>query len=229
MRTAGEVTDSFPAHYVAMGKTRIRYISAVVLLLGVIIGGALVALLLRPLVHRPPAESTEITQAIQDLQAGQRKAANQLQAIQQVLGADHDQVKQLSGQVPHSTINSNLFGNLSPVGCRPVHLRHRRQLAGAEPDKVDREASSPPQPAGMCRRTARHDSAEAAGESRPRRHVWPVSRSIERDGWGVSSALGMVFDSYFPARLRVLMLSNPLERVIFRNKALDYFRFTIGP
>jgi hypothetical protein len=96
-----EVTDSLrvPAHYVAMGKTRIRYISAVFLLLGVIIGGALVALLLRPLVYRPPAESTEITQAIQDLQAGQRKAADQLQAIQQVLGADHDQVKQLSGQV----------------------------------------------------------------------------------------------------------------------------------
>jgi hypothetical protein len=30
-------------------------------------------------------------------------------------------------------------------------------------------------------------------------------------------------------RLRVLMLSNPLNRVIFRNKALDYFRFAIGP
>jgi hypothetical protein len=25
------------------------------------------------------------------------------------------------------------------------------------------------------------------------------------------------------------MLSNPLDRVIFRNKALDYFRFAIGP
>jgi hypothetical protein len=30
-------------------------------------------------------------------------------------------------------------------------------------------------------------------------------------------------------RLRVLMLSNPLKRVIFRNKAPDYFRFAIGP
>jgi hypothetical protein len=30
-------------------------------------------------------------------------------------------------------------------------------------------------------------------------------------------------------RLRVLMLCNPLNRVIFRNKALDYFRFAIGP
>lgn len=30
-------------------------------------------------------------------------------------------------------------------------------------------------------------------------------------------------------RLRVLMLSNPLDRVAFRNKALDYFRFAIGP
>jgi len=30
-------------------------------------------------------------------------------------------------------------------------------------------------------------------------------------------------------RLRVLMLSNPLNRVMFRNKALDYFRFAIGP
>ena len=30
-------------------------------------------------------------------------------------------------------------------------------------------------------------------------------------------------------RLSVLMLSNPLERVIFRNKTLDYFRFAIGP
>jgi hypothetical protein len=25
------------------------------------------------------------------------------------------------------------------------------------------------------------------------------------------------------------MLSNPLNRVMFRNKALDYFRFAIGP
>ena len=30
-------------------------------------------------------------------------------------------------------------------------------------------------------------------------------------------------------RLRVLMLCNPLNRVTFRNKALDYFRFAIGP
>jgi len=30
-------------------------------------------------------------------------------------------------------------------------------------------------------------------------------------------------------RLRVLMLCNPLNRVMFRNKALDYFRFAIGP
>ena len=30
-------------------------------------------------------------------------------------------------------------------------------------------------------------------------------------------------------RLRVLMRSNPLNRVIFRNKALDYFRFAVGP
>jgi hypothetical protein len=30
-------------------------------------------------------------------------------------------------------------------------------------------------------------------------------------------------------RLRVLMLCNPLNCVIFRNKALDYFRFAIGP
>jgi hypothetical protein len=81
-----------------MGKTRIGYLSAV-LLLGVIIGGVLVALLLRPLVYRPPPGSMEITQAIQDLQEGQRKAADQLQAIQQVLGTDHDQMKQLSGQV----------------------------------------------------------------------------------------------------------------------------------
>jgi hypothetical protein len=27
----------------------------------------------------------------------------------------------------------------------------------------------------------------------------------------------------------VLMLSNPLNRVIFRNEALDYSRFAIGP
>jgi hypothetical protein len=25
------------------------------------------------------------------------------------------------------------------------------------------------------------------------------------------------------------MLSNPFERVVFRNEALDYFGFTIGP
>ena len=30
-------------------------------------------------------------------------------------------------------------------------------------------------------------------------------------------------------RLRVLMLSNPFNRVIFRNEALDYSRFAIGP
>ena len=29
-------------------------------------------------------------------------------------------------------------------------------------------------------------------------------------------------------RLRVLMLCDPLNRVMFRNKALDYFRFAIG-
>jgi hypothetical protein len=29
--------------------------------------------------------------------------------------------------------------------------------------------------------------------------------------------------------LRVLMLCDPLNRVMFRNKALDYFRFAIGP
>jgi uncharacterized coiled-coil protein SlyX len=81
-----------------MDKTRMRYLSAVFLLLGVIIGGALVALS-RPLAYRPAPEATEITQAIRDLQAGQRKAADQLQAIQQVLGADQAQMKQLSGQV----------------------------------------------------------------------------------------------------------------------------------
>jgi hypothetical protein len=81
-----------------MGRTRIRYLSTVFLLLGVIIGGALVALS-RPLTYRPPPEATEITQAIHDLQSGQRKAADQLQAIQQVLEADQAQMKQLSGQV----------------------------------------------------------------------------------------------------------------------------------
>lgn len=30
-------------------------------------------------------------------------------------------------------------------------------------------------------------------------------------------------------RLRVLVLSNPLDRVAFRNKALDCFRFAVGP
>jgi hypothetical protein len=38
--------------------------------------------------------------------------------------------------------------------------------------------------------------------------------------------LSFVFPGY---ALTVLMLSNPLKRVIFRNKALDYFRFAIGP
>ena len=101
IRADGEVTGSLRVwtHYVAMSKTRIRYLSAVLLLLGVIIGGVLVGLLLRPFAFRSRPETAEITQAIQDLQAGQRKAADQLQAIQQVLEADRAQMKQLSGQV----------------------------------------------------------------------------------------------------------------------------------
>ena len=86
------------AHYIAMGKTRIRYLAAVFLLLGIIIGGALV-LLLRSLIHQPSPEIAKVTQAIQELEAAQRKATDQFQAIQQMLDAEKAQVKQLSGQI----------------------------------------------------------------------------------------------------------------------------------
>ena len=81
-----------------MGKTRIRYLAAVFLLLGIIIGGALV-LLARSLLHLPSPEIAKVNQAIQELEAAQRKAADQFQAVQQMLDADQAQMKQLSGQV----------------------------------------------------------------------------------------------------------------------------------
>ena len=76
---------SFGAGY-CHGQDRIL-LSAVLLLLGVIIGGALVAPAGAGLLFIDrPLDQRKVTQAIQDLQAGQRKAADQLQAIQQVLG-----------------------------------------------------------------------------------------------------------------------------------------------
>ena len=48
----------------------------------------------------------------------------------------------------------------------------------------------------------------------------------KRPSKGVWGGLSFVFPR---PRLSVLMLSNPLNRVIFRNKPPDYFRFAIGP
>jgi hypothetical protein len=55
-----------------------------------------------------------------------------------------------------------------------------------------------------------------------------VSKSILRFSWS-PGRLGWFVIRISRPRLRVLKLSNPLNRVIFRNKALDYFRFAIGP
>jgi hypothetical protein len=51
---------------------------------------------------------------------------------------------------------------------------------------------------------------------------------IDLASWlGSLGRLGWLVISIFLPRLRVLI--NPLGRVMFRDKALDYFRFTIGP
>jgi hypothetical protein len=59
----------------------------------------------------------------------------------------------------------------------------------------------------------------------------PVAMSmIDLASWlGSLGRLGWFVIRISRPRLRVLMLSDPLNRVIFRNKALDCFRFAIGP
>ena len=46
---------------------------------------------------------------------------------------------------------------------------------------------------------------------------------------GSLGRLGWLVIRIFLPRLCVLVLSNPLKRVVLRNKTLDYFRFAIGP
>ena len=58
--------------------------------------------------------------------------------------------------------------------------------------------------------------------------VLSVDRFLRRVG-GASKALGWFLVCISQPPPRVLVLSNPLDRVAFRNKALDCFRFAIGP
>ena len=76
---------------------------------------------------------------------------------------------------------------------------------------------------GRERRIALHDSRKVDGESGiPRQQI--VASWLE----SLARLGGFIIRISLP-RLSVLMLSNPLKRVIFRNKAPDYFRFAIGP
>ena len=84
-----------------------RGLSALFLLLGLVIGAGAVALW-GPLAYPPPpppapppqaSVSNETTEAIRNLEAGQQKTADQLQAIQQTLASDQAQMKQLSDEV----------------------------------------------------------------------------------------------------------------------------------
>ena len=55
-----------------------------------------------------------------------------------------------------------------------------------------------------------------------------LNRSTNPASWlGSLGRLGWLVIRISLPSLRVL--SNPLNRVMFRNKALDYFRFAIGP
>ena len=81
-----------------------RGLFALFLILGILIGGGAMALLIprtpsAPASALPATIPPETTQAIADLRAGQQKAAEQLQAIQQSLALDEANAKQLSGQV----------------------------------------------------------------------------------------------------------------------------------
>jgi uncharacterized coiled-coil protein SlyX len=82
-----------------------RGLSALFLLLGLVIGAGAVALWGRLAYPPPPAPppqasvSDETTEAIRNLEAGQQKTADQLQAIQQTLASDQAQMKQLSDEV----------------------------------------------------------------------------------------------------------------------------------
>ena len=83
-----------------------RGLSALFLLLGVVLGAGGVFVLWGPLAYPPPpapppqaSVSNETTEAIRNLEAGQQKTADQLQAIQQTLASDQAQMKQLSDEV----------------------------------------------------------------------------------------------------------------------------------
>ena len=83
-----------------------RGLSALFLLLGVVLGAGGVVALWGPLAYPPPpapppqaSVSNETTEAIRNLEAGQQKTADQLQAIQQTLASDQVQMKQLSDEV----------------------------------------------------------------------------------------------------------------------------------
>jgi hypothetical protein len=70
-------------------------------------------------------------------------------------------------------------------------------------------------------RVSRSASFKTLAELRLKKLAWTLGSSLGHLGWPVIRIS-------LP-RHRVLMLRNPLNRVILRNKALDYFRFAIGP
>ena len=60
--------------------------------------------------------------------------------------------------------------------------------------------------------------------------MWMLQiRRPERLGWGSLGRLGWLVIRISLRRVGVLVLSNPLNRVMLGNETLDYFRFAIGP
>jgi septal ring factor EnvC (AmiA/AmiB activator) len=106
-----------------------RGLSALFLLLGLVIGGGAMAMLAPRETAPPPAPQVsipaEITQAIHDLQVGQQKTAEQLQAIQQAMTTDQNNAKQLSSQV--TTISDKLATVSDKVATASDNMEALRQ------------------------------------------------------------------------------------------------------
>jgi hypothetical protein len=130
--TFHEMTDQ--GHFDTRPTPR-RGLSVVFLLLGGIIGAGAMAIVgshsLPPPSPPPAPQATipsETTQAIQDLQAGQQKAADQLQAIQQTLASDQANAKELSGQV--SALSDKMTSQVNAISDK---LEALRQSFGSQP------------------------------------------------------------------------------------------------
>jgi hypothetical protein len=101
-----------------------RGLSAVLLVLGVVIGGGAMALLEPYSLPAPAPQAANpsgTTQAIQSLQASQQKVTEQLKAIQESLASDHANAKQLSDQV--SMASDKLTSQVNAVSDKLEGLR----------------------------------------------------------------------------------------------------------